>query len=130
MLKLIATRTVTALAVSGAGITVLSYLGDGDAPQRGLVHATNTISHQLDTLQLTVGEGLCLDALHTVAPVLIDDLEPTASADPDSPPAPASTAPRPCSPSPCSSLGRDHFPVPEGRSRAGRRVRTHSVFFS
>lgn len=75
MLELIATRTVTALAVSGAGITVLSHIGDGAPPQRGLVYATNTISHQLDTLQLTVGEGPCLDAFHTVAPVLIADLD-------------------------------------------------------
>lgn len=75
MLELIAARTVTALAVSGAGITVLSHLGNGAPPSRGLVHATNTVSHQLDTLQLTVGEGPCLDAFHTVAPVLIADLD-------------------------------------------------------
>lgn len=75
MLELVATRTVTALAVSGAGITVLSHLGNGAPPRRGLVHATNTVSHQLDTLQLTVGEGPCLDAFHTVAPVLVADLD-------------------------------------------------------
>ncbi|GAB2736896.1 ANTAR domain-containing protein [Salinifilum aidingensis] len=75
MLELIATRTVTALAVSGAGITVLSHLGGGSPPRRGLVHATNTTSHQLDTLQLTVGEGPCLEAFHAVAPVLVADLD-------------------------------------------------------
>lgn len=75
MLQLIASRTVDSLAVSGTGITVLSHLGDGAVPRRGLAHATNAISHQLDTLQLTVGEGPCLDAFHSVAPVLIADLE-------------------------------------------------------
>lgn len=74
MLELICSRTVSALAVSGAGITALSHLGDGALPQRGLVHATNSTSHQLDSLQLTVGEGPCLDAFSSSAPVLVADL--------------------------------------------------------
>jgi len=74
MLELICARMVSALTVSGAGITALSSLGDGALPQRGLVHATNVISHQLDSLQLTVGEGPCLDAFNSSAPVLIADL--------------------------------------------------------
>lgn len=74
MLELIAMRTVTALAVTGVGITVLSSMGDGALPRRGLVHATNPISHQLDNLQLTVGDGPCLDAYRASAPVLVADL--------------------------------------------------------
>jgi hypothetical protein len=75
MLELIATRTVTALAVSGASITVLSHLGGGAPPRRGLVHATNATSHRLDTVQLTVGEGPCLEAFRSAAPVLVADLD-------------------------------------------------------
>lgn len=74
MLELICSRAVSALAVSGAGITALSNLGDGSLPQRGLVHATDATSRQLDSLQLTVGEGPCLDAFSSSAPVLISDL--------------------------------------------------------
>lgn len=74
MLELIAARTVSALTVTGAGITVLSHLGNGASPRRGLVHATDSTSHQLDDLQLTVGEGPCLDAFQTSAPVLVADL--------------------------------------------------------
>lgn len=75
MLELIATRTVTALAVSGASITVLSHLGGGAPPRRGLVHATNATSHRLDAVQLTVGEGPCLEAFYSAAPVLVADLD-------------------------------------------------------
>lgn len=74
MLELICARAVSALAVSGAGITALSHLADETLPQRGLVQATNTTSHQLDSLQLTVGEGPCLDAFASNAPVLVADL--------------------------------------------------------
>ncbi len=67
------------LSVAGAGATVLSKLdgdgdGDGQNPRRGLVHATNEISSGLEELQLTVGEGPCLDAFSTGGPVLITDL--------------------------------------------------------
>ncbi|GLY42789.1 GAF domain-containing protein [Amycolatopsis sp. NBRC 101858] len=71
-------RCVLELAVSGAGATVLSKTpsgnGDGSTPSRGLVHATNEISAGLEDLQLTVGEGPCLDAFATGGPVLISDL--------------------------------------------------------
>ncbi|WP_344131571.1 GAF and ANTAR domain-containing protein [Saccharopolyspora halophila] len=68
-------RCVTHLSVSGAGVTVLSHIGaNGDGPQRGLVHATNDVSSGLEDLQLTVGEGPCLDAFATGGPVLISDL--------------------------------------------------------
>lgn len=65
------------LAVTGAGATVLSPVGDGDgqATRRGLVHATNDVSAGLEKLQLTVGEGPCLDAFSLGGPVLIPDLD-------------------------------------------------------
>lgn len=74
MLELIAARAVSALAVSGAGITALSYLGDVSPPQRGLVHATDGTSRQLDALQLTFAEGPCIDAFRSLAPVLVADM--------------------------------------------------------
>ncbi|MFC7341995.1 GAF and ANTAR domain-containing protein [Saccharopolyspora griseoalba] len=66
---------VTQLPVSGAGVTVLSrFGGDGDDLQRGLVHATDEISRGLEDVQLTVGEGPCIDAFATGGPILINDL--------------------------------------------------------
>lgn len=79
--RVICNRCTTELAVSGTGATVLAHLGDGDgdgqATRRGLVHATNEISAALEDLQLTVGEGPCLDAFTSGGPVLIDDLADT-----------------------------------------------------
>lgn len=68
---------VSQLSLAGAGATVLSHLnGDGDrkGPRRGLVHATNEVSAGLEDLQLTVGEGPCLDAFASGGPVLIAEL--------------------------------------------------------
>lgn len=75
-MSLICARCVGELEVSGAGATVLTRLGDGDGRQtrRGLVYATNETSSGLEDLQLTVGEGPCLDAFTSGGPVLIEDL--------------------------------------------------------
>lgn len=73
-------RCVMELSVTGAGATVLSRLpsgngnGNGD-PVRGLVYATNPVSESLEDLQLTVGEGPCLDAFASGGPVLVADLD-------------------------------------------------------
>ncbi|WP_409494564.1 GAF and ANTAR domain-containing protein [Amycolatopsis sp. cmx-11-12] len=72
-------RCVVELSVTGAGATVLAEMptgnGDGDGrPSRGLVHATNPVSAGLEDLQLTVGEGPCLDAFASGGPVLVADL--------------------------------------------------------
>lgn len=72
-------RCVLELSVSGAGATVLSHLSGADGvadgqPSRGLVHATNAVSAGLEDLQLTVGEGPCLDAFASGGPVLVADL--------------------------------------------------------
>lgn len=75
----ICARCVTELDVSGAGATVLAHIGNGEGQhtQRGLVHASNDTSAGLEDLQLTVGEGPCLDTFLTGGPVLIDDLAET-----------------------------------------------------
>lgn len=75
-------RCVLELSVSGAGATVLSKMpgSDGDGyPSRGLVHATNPVSAGLEELQLTVGEGPCLDAFASGGPVLVADLAAAAA---------------------------------------------------
>ena len=76
-MELICTRCVSELEVSGAGATVLSHTGhtDGCDPSRGLVHASNDVSRGLEDLQLTVGEGPCLDTFDTGGPVLIAELK-------------------------------------------------------
>ena len=68
---------VSELAVSGAGATVLAHSGNGHGTRRGLVHATNDTSAALEDLQLTVGEGPCLDAFTSGGPVLVEDLAAT-----------------------------------------------------
>ncbi|QGK68734.1 hypothetical protein GIY23_10945 [Allosaccharopolyspora coralli] len=79
-MSLLCGRCVSELGVSGAGATVLTHLSDGDgdgdgqATRRGLVHASNDVSAGLEDLQLTVGEGPCLDTFTTGGPVLVDDL--------------------------------------------------------
>ncbi len=70
-------RCVLELSIAGAGATVLAHLGKGNGdrhPSRGLVYATNEISAGLEDLQLTVGEGPCLDTFALGGPVLIADL--------------------------------------------------------
>ncbi|PRY39567.1 ANTAR domain-containing protein [Umezawaea tangerina] len=75
---LVCARCVVELSVTGAGATVLSeHHVDGDraAPaNRGLVHATDPVSAGLEDLQLTVGEGPCLDSFESGGPVLVADL--------------------------------------------------------
>lgn len=67
---------VSEVSVSGAGATVLSKIRDGGATghRRGLVHASNQVSAALEDLQLTVGEGPCLDTFATGGPSLVPDL--------------------------------------------------------
>lgn len=85
-MSLICARLVQELAVTGAGATVLTNVADGDGhgpdghghdgreTSRGLVHASNQVSAGLEDLQLTVGEGPCLDTFNTGGPVLVADL--------------------------------------------------------
>jgi len=55
--------------MSGAGIMLMS----GDVP-RGEVCATDEVSHLIEELQYTLGEGPCVDAYNLDVPVLEPDL--------------------------------------------------------
>ncbi len=76
--SLVCARCVVELSITGAGATVLTRSRNGAAsagsPTRGLVHATNPVSAGLEDLQLTVGEGPCLDTFESGGPVLVSDL--------------------------------------------------------
>lgn len=74
--RLICERCVSELAVTGAGVSVLSNGSDSGigGHRRGLVHATDRTSARLEDLQLTVGEGPCVDAHATGGPILVPDL--------------------------------------------------------
>ena len=60
---------VDTLAVTGAGIAMVTASG-----HRGVVCATDDVSATIEDLQLTLGEGPCVDAAVTGSPVLISDL--------------------------------------------------------
>jgi hypothetical protein len=62
---------VEGAGVSGAGMTVLlEKAGSGR-----VVHATDEVSERIEELQLTCGEGPCMDALRSRRPVLTEDLQ-------------------------------------------------------
>ena len=60
---------VDTLAVTGAGIAMVTAAG-----HRGVVCATDDVSATIEDLQLTLGEGPCVDAAATGSPVLLSDL--------------------------------------------------------
>jgi hypothetical protein len=60
---------VETLGVTGAGIAMVTTTGN-----RGVVCATDDISAEVEDLQLTLGEGPCIDAVQRGAPVVIADL--------------------------------------------------------
>jgi GAF domain-containing protein len=60
---------VETLDVSGGGISVVTAAGN-----RGVVCATDDIASRIEDLQFTLGEGPCVDAVASGAPVLIPDL--------------------------------------------------------
>lgn len=57
------------LDVTGAGISMVTETGN-----RGVVCATDDVSAEIEELQFTLGQGPCVDAVKTGAPVLVDDL--------------------------------------------------------
>jgi hypothetical protein len=65
----IAELCVQMLGVTGVGMSLVS-----DTLQRGLICATDDISKRIEDLQITLGEGPCIDTIRTRAPVLIADL--------------------------------------------------------
>jgi len=60
---------VDALDVTGAGIAMVTATG-----HRGVVCATDDVSATVEDLQLTLGEGPCVDAADTGTPVMVSDL--------------------------------------------------------
>jgi GAF domain-containing protein len=60
---------VDALTVTGAGIAMVTATG-----HRGVVCATDDVSATIEDLQLTLGEGPCVDAARSGSPVLLADL--------------------------------------------------------
>jgi hypothetical protein len=65
----IAELCVQMLGVTGAGISLVS-----DTGHRGVVCATDDVSKRIEDLQITLGEGPCIDTIRTSAPVLVADL--------------------------------------------------------
>src|SRR4051794_17327159 len=61
---------VQMLGISGAGIAMVTAEG-----HRGVVCATDDVAAKIEELQLTLGEGPCIDAATALAPVLVPDLE-------------------------------------------------------
>jgi hypothetical protein len=61
---------VQTLQVGGAGISMVTAAGD-----RRVVCATDEVSTRIEDLQLTLGEGPCIDAIRGGLPVLIADLQ-------------------------------------------------------
>jgi hypothetical protein len=66
----IAALCVRTLGITGAGISMVTTEGN-----RGVVCATDDIAAQIEDLQFTLGEGPCVDAVLSGAPVLVDDLD-------------------------------------------------------
>lgn len=58
------------LDVTGAGLSVMS-----DPQRREPVSSTTAVSARLEDLQLTLGEGPCVDAFESGGPVLVADLD-------------------------------------------------------
>lgn len=66
----IADLCVRMLEVSGAGISLVS-----DTGVRGVICATDEVAMRIEELQLTLGEGPCVDAVRHGGPILVPDLE-------------------------------------------------------
>jgi hypothetical protein len=64
-----------ALDASGAGLTLMA-----DDGARGICVASDTAADHLEELQLTLGEGPCIDAYRLRRPVLVPDLATEATA--------------------------------------------------
>lgn len=66
----IADLCVRMLEVSGAGISLVT-----DTGVRGVICATDEVAMRIEELQLTLGEGPCVDAVRHGGPILVPDLE-------------------------------------------------------
>ena len=61
---------VAMLGVTGAGISLSTATGN-----RAVVCATDDVSARIEELQVTLGEGPCIDAIASGGPVLVPDLD-------------------------------------------------------
>ncbi|MDQ1711067.1 MAG: hypothetical protein QOE45_517 [Frankiaceae bacterium] len=61
---------VEMLGVTGAGISLVTASGN-----RGVVCASDDVAARIEDLQITLGEGPCVDAVRSGAPVLVPDLD-------------------------------------------------------
>ena len=61
---------VAMLGVTGAGISLSTPAGN-----RGVVCATDDVAARIEELQVTLGEGPCVDAIGSGGPVLVPDLD-------------------------------------------------------
>jgi GAF domain-containing protein len=69
---------VESLGVSGGGISMVTAAGN-----RGVVCATDDTAARIEDLQLTLGEGPCVDAVSAGAPVLVGELGQLVGTGPD-----------------------------------------------
>ena len=60
---------VELLALNGAGVSVVT-----DAGQRGIIYSSDGVSEQIERLQVSLGEGPCVDAWSYRLPVFEPDL--------------------------------------------------------
>ncbi|GAA4922430.1 hypothetical protein EV188_104690 [Actinomycetospora succinea] len=70
----VCTVAVSEVRVDGAGVTVMGSLEAGVGGARDQIAATGRLTQQLEDLQLTTGEGPCLDAYRGGLPVLAGDI--------------------------------------------------------
>lgn len=73
-LERVCVLTVGVVGVDGAGVTVMGSVEAGQDGHRDLLAATGPLTRRLEDLQLTAGEGPCLDAFRDGRPVLVPDL--------------------------------------------------------
>jgi hypothetical protein len=61
---------VAMLGVTGAGVSMVTSAGN-----HSIVCATDGVAARIEDLQLTLGEGPCVDAVRTGMPILVRDLD-------------------------------------------------------
>jgi len=64
---------VACLPLAGVDAAAISLIDAGES--RGTFGASDSAARLLDSLQFTAGEGPCLEAAHTMRPVLVPDLQ-------------------------------------------------------
>lgn len=74
----IAELCVEMLDVTGAGISLVS-----DTGTRGVICATDEVAMRIEEMQVTLGEGPCIDAVNGGGPVLVPDLNSRHDLSPD-----------------------------------------------